>query len=120
MVKRVWICSVSSKFRKLLTQSDEHAEWAVPGKGGPGDLLLFYFAKPESCLKEIFVQVTGGKRKEAWWRPRKTVAFIGRIRRVYRMPNPIRYRDFREHDILKHAPFVRGNFQGSPKQVSQF
>lgn len=107
----VWIMPVNAPYKEVLRDC-RVADWSVPSQAHHGDLVLFYFTRPEACISYIYA-VTGRVVKErAGWRP--GMDYGAPIRRVCHLSSPLFLEDLRKHRILQTSGFVRGKMRGRP------
>jgi len=107
---QVWIQPVIKDQYRFLDGCDE-VEWGLSKQTTPGDLLLMYRCSPMKQISDVFVLTGRLRRKKADWRAGE--CYAGRICRVCSLSTPIGLDDFRNHEILKGATFIRRNMQGN-------
>ena len=106
----VWFQSIGVPSTQDINHVTRHEQWSVPGNASEGDLILFYRARPESCVRDIF-RICGTVREQrAGWRP--GLDLMSSIRLVSRLKAPLHLSDLKAHPVLRNAGFVRGSMQG--------
>jgi len=108
---KVWI-QVAIKSQWPYLDKGARLSWALSKRVTHGDLLLMYRGYPACAITDVF-RFTGHELEEgtADWRDGMCVA--GRITRVCTLESPVFLSDFRQHNVLKTASFVRANMQGT-------
>jgi hypothetical protein len=109
----VWIQPVSGKWSEYLSKIKYSNYWSVPRLAHNGDLLLYYHASPDKCIKDIFILVSNVEKIKAGWK--KGMDYMGAIRRICSLKAPIFLEDLKQHKILKTAFFIRRRMQGRHK-----
>jgi hypothetical protein len=102
---KIWVLSVNNDYKQELSGANEH-DWTVPAKSRAGDLILFYYNAPDSCIKEIF-QIKGQylKAEAGNWTKRKTDVFA-HIERIAPIKSPIFYEDLKRDRSLSQSRMV--------------
>jgi hypothetical protein len=59
---KIWVMAVGNDYKGELSEF-KVVDWTVPSKCHVGDLVLFYYNAPDSCIKNIFV-IKGQKSKK--------------------------------------------------------
>lgn len=108
----VWIMPVNSPFKEKLEQYDSFDKWSLPSQCHKGDLILYYFTKPEQFIRNIFIAKDRAKWVKAEWRDGKD--YMAPTRRLCSLKAPIFFEDLRRHRVLSFAHFVRNQMQGRP------
>ncbi len=86
-------------------------EWSVSSEAHKGDLILSYHATPKKYISDIFILVSDVKLYlEAEWKKGKD--YMGDVRRICKLKDPIRLDDLRKHEVLKTSSFVRSCMRG--------
>jgi hypothetical protein len=108
----VWIMPTNAPWKAVLesTNSDDH--WSLPSQCHKGDLILYYFTRPEQSISHIFVATDRARKVTAGWKKGKD--YMGPIRRVCRLKAPVFFDDLCRHRVLLTAYFVRSQMQGRP------
>ncbi|MDH5677324.1 MAG: hypothetical protein OEZ28_01760 [Nitrospinota bacterium] len=105
----VWISPVSGEYKEAMDNVDKDL-WSVPSQSNKGDLILYYFTKPDMCIKHIFVSTEKANKVKAGWKP--GYDYMANIRRIGELKSPIFLEDIRKNRALSTANFVRGQMQG--------
>jgi len=111
VLPRVWIMAVGNGYKDKLSEADEW-DWSVPSKSHAGDLVLFYYTAPESCIKDIFV-INGqySKRKSGSWTIKKTDVFAN-ISRIASIRSPLSFEEIKTDKTLSNSHMVAMQMQG--------
>jgi hypothetical protein len=106
----VWFQPVAGDYRAVIAKRAFAESWSVPSQATEGDLLLFYRTTPDRFVKDIF-RVSGPvARVRAGWKA--GMDWMAPIRRVSTLAAPLHLSQLREHRVLRHAGFVRGQMRG--------
>lgn len=105
----VWIVPLRSPYKEKLSTNDSW-NWSVPSQAHKGDILLFYFTRPEKCISEIFILIERAAKIEAEWKKGKD--YMSQIQRICRLNAPIFFEDLKYHRIISTSHFVRRQMQG--------
>ena len=70
----------------------------------------FYRTAPESFIRDIFRVASPVSYVKAGWKLGND--YMARIRRVCTLKAPLHLTELRQHRVLRHAGFVRGQMQG--------
>lgn len=108
----VWIMPANAPNKETLEKIDKSERWSLPSQCHRDDLILFYFTKPDQCIKHIFIANNRAQKVRATWK--KGMDYMGPMRRVCRLKAPIFWDDLQRHRILSTAPFIRGQMRGRP------
>lgn len=108
----VWIMPTNDPYKKELDSCNSSDSWSLPSQCHKGDLLLYYFTRPDQCIRNIFVATERSKKVIASWKKGKD--YMGPIRRVVSLKSPIFFEDLQNHRVLRTAHFVRNQMQGRP------
>ena len=108
----VWIMPTNDPYKKELEQINVCSSWSLPSQCHKGDLILFYFTRPEKYIAHIFKTTDRARKVTAGWKRGKD--YMGPIRRICRLKAPIFLEDMQNHRILSTAHFVRSHMQGRP------
>ena len=106
----IWFQPVSGEYAETLARIKASDRWSVASQAGPGDLLLFYRTKPDSFVRDIFRVTSPVRHEKAGWKA--GYDYFANIRRVCTLKAPLHLAELREHRVLRHAGFVRGQMQG--------
>ena len=106
----VWICPVTGEYKEVMNNLKRSDVWSAPSQANKDDLILYYFASPEKCIKHIFKVTKRPKKQKAGWKP--GTDYMANISRVAVLKSPIFLDDMRNDRILSTANFVRGQMQG--------
>lgn len=104
----VWIMPVNDPYKQVLDEIGTYATWSLPNQCRIGDLVLFYFTRPQQCIQHLFVAVERASLNIV----RQEEEYSGPIKRVCRLESPVFMEDLRGHRILRTANFVRSQMQG--------
>jgi hypothetical protein len=121
----VWIQPVGSRFHDALTKA-KASTWSVASQAHKKDLVLFYRAIKDNCIRDIFrvtgpVEIIKSKRNAQDWKSRKAGEWAGGkdwmapVRRVCTLKAPLHWTQLKNDPILKSAGFVRGHMRGRPR-----
>jgi hypothetical protein len=119
MSPKIWIESVGKDHKEELSGKNEDW-WTVPSKSNVGDFILFYFTKPDGCIKKIFKitkwkGLVKEKSKECpdtfdWTtKKRDYFAFIEYVTDIL---SPITYEEIMSNTSLSNSRFVLMNMVG--------
>lgn len=108
----VWIMPTNDPYKEVLDGINSSDKWSLPSQCHKGDLILYYFTRPEQCIKHIFVAVDRSQKVTAGWKEGKD--YMGPIRRICRLKAPVFLDDLRHHRVVSTAHFVRSQMQGRP------
>jgi len=108
----VWIMPTNEPWKKELESINSHDQWSLPSQCHKGDLILYYFTRPEKSINHVFVAADQVEKVTADWKEGED--YMGPGRRVCRLKAPIFLNDLREHHVLSTAYFVRCGMQGRP------
>ncbi|MBI4203595.1 MAG: hypothetical protein HY527_01100 [Betaproteobacteria bacterium] len=112
----VWIVPAKWEYRERIGRLNT-AYWSVPSQASPGDLIVFYRARPDGFIKDIFriaspitfVKKARFKRGRGF----KTASdWFATVRRVATLKSPVHWKELQTHPILRTAAFVRRTMQG--------
>jgi hypothetical protein len=106
----VWIMPTNAPYKAELESINSSDQWSLPSQCHKGDLVLFYFTRPEQSISHIFVAADRARKVRAGWKKGKD--YMGPIRRVCRLKAPVFIEDLRNHRVLSTAHFVRRQMQG--------
>jgi len=106
----VWFQPVSGEFAQRLAGVRASDSWSVPSPAMQGDVILFYQTAPESFIRDIFRVASPVSHGKAGWKSGND--YMACIRRVCTLRAPLHLTELREHRVLRHAGFVRGQMQG--------
>ncbi len=109
----VWIMPVGDEYKEFLDENDREENWSLPSQCHKDDLVLFYFTKPDCCIKHIFIAKTRSMKVKEGYQAGKSDT-MAPIRRVCELKSPIFLEDLRRDRVLKTSGFVRGSMQGRP------
>lgn len=101
---QVWITSVRDDFKRVMCENT-HAVWSVPNQARRGDLVLYYFTRPESAITFIYELTEDADYRPARWKPGKDS--MARIARVCRLTPPITLEELRRDRTLRKSSFAR-------------
>ena len=108
----VWIMPVNARWQTILAKRMSHNCWSVASQCHKGDLILYYFTRPEGSISHVF------EATERAWKRRagrnKGTDYAGAIKRVCSLKSPLFFEDFRNDRVLSTAHFVRGKMRGRP------
>lgn len=109
---KVWVMAVGNDYKEELYEVDGEWEWTVPSKSHSGDLILFYYNAPESCIKDVFV-INGqySKQTSGNWTVKKTDIFAS-VSRVSRIHSPLLFKEIKTDTILANSNMVAMHMQG--------
>jgi len=108
----VWIMPTNDTYKEQLETMNSDGCWSLPSQCHRGDLILYYFTRPEKSVSHIFVAVDRARKMTARWKEGKD--YMGPIRRVCRLKAPVFFDDLRNHRVLSTAHFMRSQMQGRP------
>ena len=108
----VWIMPMNDPYKVELAPLSSDDCWTPPSQCHKGDLVLFYFTRPEKSIQHIFTATERSRKVKAGWKPGRD--FMGPIRRVCRLKAPIFLEDLRNNRVLATASFTRGQMRGRP------
>lgn len=108
----VWIMPTNDPYKKVLEKVESVAEWSLPSQCHQGDLVLFYFTRPEQSIHHVFIARERAFKSPADWKEGDD--YGGVVRRVCRLKAPIFMEDLQRHRVLRTAGFVRSQMQGRP------
>ncbi len=108
----VWIMPTNDPYKDKLNSINTSESWSLPSQCHKGDLLLYYFTRPDQCIRNIFVASDRSHKVKAGWKEGKD--YMGPIRCVAYLKAPIFFEDFQNHRIVSTAHFVRSQMQGRP------
>lgn len=113
----VWLQPVSGKYSEQLLKEEGMIEWSVASQASPGDLVLFYHARPLSCLSDVFVVTDRPYQEDRanWKRGTKlksTKDYFAQMERVAKLGTPVHLSELREHRVLGSTPIVRRSMVG--------
>ena len=108
----VWLMPTNAPYKGELEKPISAYRWSLPSQCHKGDLILFYFTRPEQCIRHVFVAAERTQKVTAGWKAGKD--YMGPIKRVCRLKAPIFFDDLRRHRVLSTAHFVRSGMQGRP------
>jgi hypothetical protein len=108
----IWIMPTNGPYKKVLEKRNSSQRWSLPSQCHQGDLILYYFTRPEQCIRHIFIATDRARKVTAEWK--KGRDYMGPIRRVCRLKAPIFLDDLRNHRVLSTAHFVRSQMRGRP------
>jgi hypothetical protein len=108
----VWIMPVKDPYKDELASVEFSDKWSLPSQCHKGDLILYYFTRPEKSIGHIFIATDRAKKMTAKWKTGKD--YMGPVRRFCRLKAPVFFEDLQTHRILSTAHFVRGQMQGRP------
>ena len=106
----VWLQPVAGDYAEEIGRLSQHNQWSVPGGASAGDLVLFYRARPESCVRDIFRISSKVREQRAGWKPGNDL--MAGVRLVCRLKAPLHLSELKAHPILRNAGFIRGSMQG--------
>jgi hypothetical protein len=111
VLPRIWVMAVGENSKEDLSDIDD-VDWSVPSKSHAGDLVLFYYNAPESCIKDIFV-INGeySKEKAGKWTT-KTTDIFAKLSRIARIRSPLTYNEIMTDRILSNSQMVAMNMNG--------
>lgn len=108
----VWIMPTKDPNKETLDEIDSSDQWSLPSQCHKGDLILFYFTKPDQLIKHIFKADDRAKLMKARWKNGED--YMGPIHRVCKLKAPIYFEDLKNHRVLQTAHFVRNQMRGRP------
>jgi len=108
----VWIMPTNDPYKKALDGINSWDSWSLPSQCHKGDLILYYFTRPEQSISHVFVAAGRSKKVTAGWKEGKD--YMGPIRRICRLKAPVFLEDLRNHRVVSTAHFVRSQMQGHP------
>ena len=108
----VWIMPIKNPYKDALATFNSSVKTSLPSQCHKGDLILYYFTRPEKSISHIFIASDRAAKVIAGWK--EGADYMGPIRRVCRLKAPIYFEDFQHHRVLSTAHFVRGQMQGRP------
>ena len=107
----VWMMPVKDTDGKKALKARNKTEWSVPSNAHKGDLILFYFRKPDKFIKCIFKLAAHVEHKPAKYYQGK-MDYRSIIRKVAWMDCPLHLSEMQNDNILATSGFIRGNLQG--------
>jgi hypothetical protein len=109
---KIWVMAVGNDYKEELSAVEDEWEWTVPSKSHAGDLILFYYNAPESCIKDIFV-INGQYSKQipGSWTIKKKDVFAS-ISRISSIQSPLSYKEIKTDAILSNSNMVAMHMQG--------
>lgn len=113
----VWFQAVRGEPATWLPEKQGRCEWSVASQASPGDLILFYHASPEKCIRSVFrVEERVKKTESAAWKRQtglKSLAdFWTYITPVAHLKTPIHLSELREHRAIGQTGHVRRSLIG--------
>jgi hypothetical protein len=111
----VWIMPTNAPYKTELETINSYDQWSLPSQCHKGDLILFYFTRPQQSISHIFVAADRAEKVTAGWKEGKD--YMGPIRRVCRLKAPVFFDDLRRDRVLSTAHFVRSQMQGRPNST---
>jgi hypothetical protein len=106
----VWFQPVAGEYAETLARIRSDDLWSVPSQAMRGDLLLFYRTAPDSFVRDVFRVASPVRHVRAGWKPGHD--YMAAIRRVCTLKAPLHLSELRDHRVVRHAGFVRGQMQG--------
>jgi hypothetical protein len=106
----VWIMPVNAPYQDELEEAGSRYNWSVPSQSHKGDLILFYFTKPEHCIKHIFVLEKRAEKVKATFKSGQD--YMTDVKRVCTLKSPIFFQDMQRDKIIRTASFMRAQLQG--------
>jgi len=106
----VWFQPVGGEFAHALSGLRFSDSWSVPSQAMEGDLLLFYRTAPDSHVRDLFRVAGAVVHVTARWKSGRD--YMAPIRRVCTLKAPLHLSELREHRVIRHSGFVRGQMQG--------
>jgi hypothetical protein len=109
----VWVIPMNDPFKAELAEIEKSKpgwRWSLPSQCHKGDLILYYFTRPEQCIRHIFVAADRSRKVTAGWKEGKD--YMGPIQRVCRLKAAIFFEDLSAHRVLSTAHFVRAKMRG--------
>ncbi len=100
----VWLTCVADDYKEVMKGS-QRAMWSVPGSSRAGDLVLYYFTRPESAITHIYKLEQDPEHRLAGWKPGKD--WMAPIVRVCRLPEPITLKEMQSDRTLRKSSFAR-------------
>jgi hypothetical protein len=108
----VWVVPVREPYKHKLTDSVK-VNWSVPSQSHKGDLVLFYFTRPDCSVNYIYKLNERATKVNAEWKD-GAPDYMADIQRVCQLRAPIFIDDLRRHRVPGNTGFVRVQFQGRP------
>jgi hypothetical protein len=106
----VWFQPITGKWREIAARMKHSPQWSAPSQASVGDLVLIYRSRPDHFVSDLF-KIDGPVRKvRAGWK--KGTDWMAPIRKVCHLGAPIHFQELKDHPVLRHAGFVRGNITG--------
>jgi predicted RNA-binding protein with PUA-like domain len=101
----------------MLPSIKRRVDWSVAPQANPGDLILFYHAKPEMCIRSIFrVDSRVQKDRNAAWKHgtklKSKEDFWSYVKPVLHLKTPIHLSELRQHPVLAHTGHLRRQLIG--------
>lgn len=106
----VWLMPVREPYKEVMAGTEVSDLWSVPSQAHKGDLVLYYFTAPESCIKYLYALKERAAKVRAGWKPGKD--FMAPITRVCELHAPLFFEDFKRHRIVSTSGFARGGMRG--------
>ena len=70
----VWIMPTNDPYKDILEKLNYDSRWSLPSQCHKGDLILYYFTKPEQCIRNIFIVADRVHKVTAGWKKGKAPA----------------------------------------------
>jgi len=108
---RIWVMAVGKEYKEELSENDK-TPWTVPSKSHAGDLALFYYTAPESCIKDLF-EIKGQlyKAPAGNWTVKEDDVFA-EIKRISPISSPLFFEEMKNDKILTTSRMVKMRMQG--------
>lgn len=107
----VWLMAVRGEYKEELAAKRSEV-WSVPSQAHAGDLILFYFTKPDMSFPYLYRLTERAQKITAGWKAGKD--HMARVQRICHIRSPLFLEDLKRDPVLRTANFVRGSMQGRP------
>lgn len=111
----VWLQAVGDPYKDELSKTKPSDIWSVASQAHTGDLVLFYYNRPDMCIKEIFRLTENARHTKAGWKP--GMDYMASVKRICTLKSPIFLDDLKNDRIMKTANFVRANMIGRSNAI---
>jgi len=108
----VWFQPCANQYADRIGEIDFDDQWSVASKSSVGDLLLFYRALPQACVRDLFVVDGPVQHVEAGWKEGSD--YMASISRVATLAIPLTWGEMRAEERLRGAGFLNGAMAGRP------
>lgn len=114
----VWIVPTNAPYKEKMERLNSSDQWSLPSQCHKGDLILYYFTRPEKSISHIFVAEDRARKVKARWKEGQD--YMGPIRRVCSLKAPVFLDDLQNDRVLKTAHFARSQMQGRPNATEHW